>query len=594
MRKGQTKLIERAINYGYDDSRIELLRNEELTIKQLEKIFYTLFECRNMPFEWIKALLSVKDGDIVNFIKEMQAEIPLSLITESVNENDIAQYFSSEAFPCKSIFDVRLMFCLKDKRFSEDIFKFVSDLHSKLCDNAPCNNRYCLRLANNIADVTKNLKDGDIEPFLNDLSDEFGEDVIYYVKNRDIYEFAKQYVEFNLPFTLTSSMGLPDSIKALTNSGYAMNVYHHGYLRDVHTELKGIFISYVSYSGVYINSHGRISPTRETRTEKKIIFFYDTSKFVEGHKTKNGNIYTAVCLRDLYGALSVGDSQLDINSANSLIEYLCKRYNTKLFRDLYHDYQDSKGLLLPLSIEDVAQYHSKQELFEKHYKMPLNGNWNKKNANLTYLLLKLRSRMTESAIARAMQCKTPPQAERIGKCRSKLVFILHKTLYSCDYNENNMALIQDALREEYQTKEIKLLPVNITINEHNERNRMNSVRNIRKANVKIKKDSKFKFLIDNMPDNYELISNEKRLRDEAEKQHNCVYGYADSITDDECMIYSTIYNNERHTIEVICENGKYKIRQCYRTCNQTANQFLLKQLRQDIKAVNSLIANKAL
>ena len=36
MRKGQTKLIERAINYGYDDSRIELLRNEELTIKQLE------------------------------------------------------------------------------------------------------------------------------------------------------------------------------------------------------------------------------------------------------------------------------------------------------------------------------------------------------------------------------------------------------------------------------------------------------------------------------------------------------------------------------------------------------------------------------
>jgi hypothetical protein len=136
--------------------------------------------------------------------------------------------------------------------------------------------------------VTKNLKDGDIEPFLNDLSDEFGEDVIYYVKNRDIYEFAKQYVEFNLPFTLTSSMGLPDSIKALTNSGYAMNVYHHGYLRDVHTELKGIFISYVSYSGVYINSHGRISPTRETRTEKRLFSFTIPQNLSKDIKLKMG------------------------------------------------------------------------------------------------------------------------------------------------------------------------------------------------------------------------------------------------------------------------------------------------------------------
>lgn len=130
--------------------------------------------------------------------------------------------------------------------------------------------------------------------------------------------------------------------------------------------------------------------------------------------------------------------------------------------------------------------------------MQLNGNWNKKNVNLTYLILKLRSRMTESAIARAMQCTVPPQAERVGKYRSRLVFILHKALYSDDYNENNIALIQDALREEYQAKKIKLLPVNLTINEHNNRNRINRVRSRKKANVTIQKESRFKVLIDNM------------------------------------------------------------------------------------------------
>lgn len=593
MRKGQINLIERATRYGIDYKRVELLKNENLTIKQLERVFYTLWECRNMSFEWIMALLSVKDEAVVRFIKENQEEIPLSLLTETVNEIDIAHYFSSEAFPCKSIFDVSLMFCLKGKRFSENIFRFVSDLYFRSCDNTPNPRWLCLRLAQNIADVTKNLKDCDIEPFFKDLSDEYGEDLVYYAEKDDIKEFAKQYVEAKLPFTLTSSMGLPDSIKALNNSGYAMNVYYHGYLRDVHTELNGIFISYVPFSGVYINSNGRISPTKESRKEKKIIFFYDTSKFVEGHTTKSGSIYTAVYLRDLYGALSVGNSQSDINSANSLIDYLCNRYNTKLFRDLYHDYQESKGLLLPLTIEDVAQYHSKQELFDKHYKISMNGNWNKKNANLTYLILKLKNRMTESAIARAMQCTFPPQAEWVGKRRNRLVFILHKALYSYDYKGNSVTLIQDALQEEYQAKKIKLLPVNITINEHNNRNRINRVRNRKKANVTIQKESKFKVLIDNMPDTYELIKNEQRLYDEAEQQHNCVYGYADSITADRCMIYSTVYDNERHTIEVIFENGKYRIRQCYRACNQTANQLLVKQLRQDIKAVNSLNSNKA-
>lgn len=76
--------------------------------------------------------------------------------------------------------------------------------------------------------------------------------------------------------------------------------------------------------------------------------------------------------------------------------------------------------------------------------MPLNDNWNKKNVNLTYLPLKLRSRMTESAIARAKQCTVAQQAERVGKYRSRLVFILHKARYSDYYKENEVTLIQDA------------------------------------------------------------------------------------------------------------------------------------------------------
>ena len=59
------------------------------------------------------------------------------------------------------------------------------------------------------------------------------------------------------------------------------------------------------------------------------------------------------------------------------------------------------------------------------------------------------------------------------------------------------------------------------------------------------------------------------------------------------MIYSTVYDEERHTIEIVCVDGKYRIRQCFRACNQTANPFLVKQLRLDIQAVNNLVISNA-
>ncbi len=181
--------------------------------------------------------------------------------------------------------------------------------------------------------------------------------------------------------------------------------------------------------------------------------------------------------------------------------------------------------------------------------MPISGKWNKKNANLTYLILKLRSRMTDEAIARSMQCKNAPKIKKVGKRRYIMTYILYEAVYGVSVgNYHGDGLLSDALYEEYENKKIKLLPENQTINEHNARQREQSQK-ARKAKFRIKKDTKFRKLIESMPKDYELIKTSKRLVNEGIMQKNCVASYDHKINSDSCMIYSVIFKNVRHTIE---------------------------------------------
>lgn len=104
---------------------------------------------------------------------------------------------------------------------------------------------------------------------------------------------------------------------------------------------------------------------------------------------------------------------------------------------------------------------------------------------------------------------------------------------------------------------------------------------------RIKKNTKFRKLIENMPENYELIKTPKRLVHEGIIQKNCVAGYDYRINSDLCIIYSVVFENVRHTIEIVQVNGHYKVSQCYRACNQASNPQLLKDLKDLLHKINT-------
>lgn len=90
-----------------------------------------------------------------------------------------------------------------------------------------------------------------------------------------------------------------------------------------------------------------------------------------------------------------------------------------------------------------------------------------------------------------------------------------------------------------------------------------------------------------MPEIYELIKTPERLVNEGILQKNCVAGYAGMINSDHCMIYSVVFENVRHTIEIIQVNGRYKVAQCYKACNQASNPQLLQDLKSVLNKINS-------
>lgn len=587
MRKGQIKLLEQSKAQKYSDGCIKFLSREDIALKQLNYWFYMLYYCKDESEEWINLFVSINDNDILRIIRNyhINHDISLADLKQMITIDRICKFFSDDKIICKNLFDVEFVIRIGFKtpellniaRVLKQSFEWfqILDIIEDFEKSLDCIDDY-----DNFFDkiqIDKTSDSSQIKNYLNNYTKDY------------IYEHSK--------IKLNSALPIPDEIKALDFHGYSAQINIKGYARKVNFDSpNAIYILYQPYDGIYISEDGQISIKQNDysrKKTKKLIFCHKTKDFITGYKTKNDWRYKPTQLNELFDIISIYESEEDKCNAYNIIEYLCEKYNTLLFRDLYKDYLISGGLLLPILISEVWKYKTKNELFNLHYHMSLNGNWNKRNANLTYTILKLKSRMTDDALARAMQCKSNPKFKKVGKHRYVMAYILYEAIYNVNVgNCNNDSLLADAIYEEYASKKIRLSPERQTINAHNERHG-NAKKNNR-GKIKIKKKTKFRTLIDNMPENYELIKTYSRLLKEAIEQKHCVDEYADKINSDNCMIYSILYENERHTIEFIIINGLYTIAQCRKSCNRNANILLKTELSDILNNINKKLKKSRL
>lgn len=584
MRKGQEKILQYAHKSDYSDECIKALSREDLTLKQLNNLLSLLYHCRDKDEKWVDIFTAIDDNElmwlIIRYMTGNNVDISVEELKQISTREKICSYFSQNGVICRNLFDVEVIMMIGCHDYTVALFSIANKIYEMVSDRVHTLEIFyvvkrlhkCLEYISDYHDFVDGI---DIEMLCQNhcIDDEY------------ITDYTREYTNNHTVFTLKNAKGIPKEIQQIDFRGYYAELKTNGFSRYVNYDLKAVYITYKPFSKVIISPDGTAKTNTWESTEKQLIFSNQTHEFIAGYETKKGFRYKPAQLKELFFAISICDTEEDKNNAYSVIDFLCKKYNTYIFKDLYCDFLQSGGLLLPLLITETAQYRTKQELFDNHYHMPINGDWNRKNVNLTYLILKLKPRMTDEAFARAMQCKNAPKIKKVGKRRYIMTYILYEALYGISAgNFHGDGLLSDALYEEYQNKKIKLLPENQTINEHNARQVNHKAKTVK---FRIKKDTKFKKLIKNMPENYELIKTPKRLVNEGILQKNCVASYAGKINSDGCMIYSVVFENVRHTIEIVQVNNKYKVAQCYKSCNQASNPQLLKDLKDLLHKINS-------
>lgn len=587
MRKGQRQLIEKARKNGYSEGYISILSREDLTIRQLESVYNELWEFKNKDREWAELFLSISDPEIRKFLikyagssyyhrKEYRLhcdDISYELLKRLSTKQGVCDYFSRDGIICSSILDAEVLIRIGYIGPAPEILML-----SRKCSEYE-NKWRLFQVVDALKDVAEKMPD------CCDFFKSIDSGEIMLSNENYIRDKALEWLKTKLPFSLKNADNIPQSVRNIDFHGYQGEVFVNGFHRKVTVSLTSTTIEYCPFDKVYFNKNGNVATAKQWKKSKKLIFFHNSKKFISAYKVKDSWKYKPVQLRDIFSVISIFGTEADEEDALNVVNYLCEKYDTFIFKDLYNDFLRSGGLLLPILVSQAANYHTKAEMFREFYHMPLNGNWNKKNANLTYLVLKLHKRMAPEAIARAMQCSNVSKLRNIGKRRYIMAQILYEAVYGRIYKgSNEESLILDALREEYEIRKIKLNPINQTINEHNAR--QGTPKN-QKVKVKIKENTKFTSLIKNMPSEFELIDTEERLINESDMQHNCVADYADDINNDVCMIYSTVYENERHTIEIREENNMYLVRQCLRACNCRPNPKLTSILADIVKTINA-------
>lgn len=296
-------------------------------------------------------------------------------------------------------------------------------------------------------------------------------------------------------------------------------------------------------------------------------------------------------LRPVYLQDLIKVSHLDLEIKKIImdwLDYACSIHPFyKDIKALYEFCYDNKSLCFPISLKEGFLYHSWNEFFHAKYKCAslFNINYNKIPPMAAYALFKVYHYIPSTDYSIFLDAAIKNKKNIILTNRNNYHNHYNKgkaIAYLENYYGNKLnidnpdsdlryygySIIHDWINLCIQSKQkISLRKTSIAkINEaHDDINISLFVKHQRKIKNKqiIKKDSKFTKLRELLPQEFEWITNSKRLSFESEIQHHCVWSYENMVKADVCAIYSYVYpeTKNRHTIEFRIKNGKYKIEQ---------------------------------
>ena len=258
-----------------------------------------------------------------------------------------------------------------------------------------------------------------------------------------------------------------------------------------------------------------------------------------------------------------------------------------LIKDLLKEYTNKDFLMdVPIAFSLLKEAKNKKHLLEIKVKYKVPASLNKYPLSLSYTFLKsIKYLKYKEDIPKLMEFvkvifnknsfkNILTRNKEIEKIKNFFKIYFCFTLKVDSYKER---IIEDYINLCFLEKRkinLKIKSYKRIENEHNELAMKNGLRGQR---LEIRKDNPFLKL--KFPDEFEMIKDVERLYQEGVLNRNCVFSYLDYINSGKCMIYSTIYEEERHTIEIGIEDNKFILKQIRTYANSEANSKLVKEIK---------------
>ncbi|MCX4351532.1 MAG: PcfJ domain-containing protein [Lachnospiraceae bacterium] len=363
-----------------------------------------------------------------------------------------------------------------------------------------------------------------------------------------------------------------------------------------------VTVTYIEYKSIYIGANND-SGWKVNKTSSK----YDFTILPDGRlfkKRKKVNKLFPLPMKVfiyLYRKQNICGSFMVM-----LSEYFCNK--NLFYNEVISDFVNAKPAM-PLTFNEVAEYHNRAELLHEKYKISLKINikWNKINLNLAYLIIKAYHIVEPNKSRQILLQQKNTALVNEGNYNIRALLrpyeyvenLLHKIIHENEmkkinredleakYRKEILEEIQtDVLPDEYEKWieeriEAELpgmhdVDLNRTIKDYVSMCRQSKIKirldiysikqleklhgkivcthnNYRKntQEVKVPINSKFLPLRDILPSEFEWIKTRKRLILETEMQHHCVWSYAPDITQDKCAIYSFTDTRAEYAVDGI-------------------------------------------
>lgn len=347
-------------------------------------------------------------------------------------------------------------------------------------------------------------------------------------------------------------------------------------LYDLTFSLSGTqFISFkYSEKGIYI-TFGVLSLTNIKneiikKYEKAYLIMksdYEIFKIKGNLKTSSGVLLIPLRLKDIY----LLSSSYNFFQSFFLFYFELLSEINKLAKDLYIDLkQNYENLNVPFCISEISTAYNKKMLFSNR-KMITFNKINSLPLPFSFSLIKFKKYIPDNEFNKIRQFPFY-YSNRSEKERFYSFFREYYTK-RCGIISS---YLDDYLRLVFLLK--KEINVNIKsekrlIEEHDKLVEILSEKKIKKEKFKLKNNNPFLSITE--PQNIIRIKSPQQLYFEGIINKNCVYSYLSEINRGSCMIYYTIFNNQRYTIELSKKNKIFILRQVKGLCNSDPSKEVI-------------------